>query len=279
MQSPFRPAQDSEPARWLEQRLRTFGRNVLSVVPSGFEVYARVFHPAWRVTLETRSPLRWAEVAAQNGRTPHREMQWPSIRGEEPPYDHSKLKKGDTWVEGPEEGNLPPEVAATLWPLLKQHTGTSERCFFAVWEGFGCLPRSVHDAPAFEIPGRKFHLFEASIEKIEETFCTNDADEATGMGVLVLANSSKKLSPAEIADAIKDMSPFPAHYQSANLWWSEDRAWCVATEIDFETTYVAGSEGAVDAILECDALEACWVEPMDGITYASDTVNPKPASY
>jgi len=33
-----------------------------------------------------------------------------------------------------------------------------------------------------------------------------------------------------------------------NLWWPEDQAWCVATEIDLVTTFVGGAQGLVDAI-------------------------------
>lgn len=44
--------------------------------------------------------------------------------------------------------------------------------------------------------------------------------------------------------------------QSANLWWPDDRAWCVATEIDFMTTYIAGTAEAIAAIVARADLEA-----------------------
>ena len=274
---PFKPAQNAEPARWLEERLVDFGKNVLSVVPRGFEAYARVFHPAYQVTHGTRTPLRWSDVAAQSGRTCHREMQWPNILGKEPEHDHRKL--GDTWIEGPEEGDLPVEVARVLWPILSQHTTTPERCFFAVWEGFGCFPESISEAPTFEIPARRFYLFRAPIEHIEKTFCTDNPDNTIVVTIVTRSGSSEKPTPAEIKDALKDLPTpkFPLHHQSANLWWPEDRAWCVATEIDFVTTYVAGSKEAIAAILSSEALEAYQVEPTDEITYLSDKINPRPA--
>ena len=265
---PFKPAQNAEPARWLEESLVDFARNVLSVVPRGFEAYARVFHPACQVTHDARTPLRWSDVAARSGRTCHRQMHWASLLGKEPEHNHAKIEAGDTWIEGPTEGDLPVELAQVLWPLLSQHTTTPERCFFAIWEGFGCLPKSVSDAPAFKIPARKFHLFEAPIRNIEETFCTKDPSEARGVGVLVLVDPSGTLSLAEIEEAKENMPPpeFPLFHQSANLWWPEDRAWCVATEIDFVTTYVAGSKEAVAAILSSRALEAYQAEPTDDIS-------------
>jgi hypothetical protein len=42
-------------------------------------------------------------------------------------------------------------------------------------------------------------------------------------------------------------SHFESH--SPNLWWPDDRAWCVATEIDHQSTYVGGPEGLVSELL------------------------------
>ncbi len=309
---PFTPAQSDEPARWLVERLTTFGADVLSIVPSGFEAYARVFHPASRVTYtsdggarsfsDVSEPLRWSEVAALTERRAHRAMQWPSIQGANPSlHDYTVLKAGDVVVEGPEEGSLPIEVARALWPVLEPHTKTREVCFFAVWEGFGCLPRTVSDAPAFEIPARKFHLFTGPLEAVEETFCTANIEDALSGGYMTLVDpdagepgveetaqvmsrdvfvaiSSDEPTPEEIEAALEHLlaSQKPM-YQSANLWWPEDRAWCVATEIDFNTTYIAGAQRLVDALLACEALEVYQVEPTDGVAYDGDTLNPAPS--
>lgn len=40
-----------------------------------------------------------------------------------------------------------------------------------------------------------------------------------------------------------------AIWQSANLWWPNDRAWFVATEIDLMSTYVGGTQAYIDAVL------------------------------
>ena len=65
-------------------------------------------------------------------------------------------------------------------------------------------------------------------------------------------------------------------FQTANLWWPDDRAWCVATEIDFMSTYVGGSRRCVQALVDHRGLEAMLVEPGDGITWASDLPEPVP---
>ena len=56
-------------------------------------------------------------------------------------------------------------------------------------------------------------------------------------------------------------------HQSPNVWWPDDRAWFVATEIDLAWTYVAGSAPAVDAVLADGGLEALPAGPTDHFTY------------
>ncbi len=61
-----------------------------------------------------------------------------------------------------------------------------------------------------------------------------------------------------------------------NLWWPDDRAWCVATELDMQSTYIGGSRACVDQLLGDDRLEVYEVQPSDGISWDADGVNPKP---
>jgi len=65
-------------------------------------------------------------------------------------------------------------------------------------------------------------------------------------------------------------------WQSPNIWWPDDRAWCIATEIDLMSTYVGGGRRCVDSLVNHPELEAAFVEPSDGITWADDRLNPPP---
>jgi hypothetical protein len=58
-----------------------------------------------------------------------------------------------------------------------------------------------------------------------------------------------------------------------NLWWPEDRAWCVASEIDFPYTYVGGPKALIADILAHPDLEALPATVEDGINATSDTIN------
>jgi hypothetical protein len=58
-----------------------------------------------------------------------------------------------------------------------------------------------------------------------------------------------------------------------NLWWPDDRSWCVASEIDLPCSYVGGSQEMIDGILADPAVEALPATLADGITYDSDKIN------
>ena len=200
-------------------------------------------------------------------------MQWPNLRGANPVLDdESVLEPGTVWVRGPEMGTLPLTTAQTLWPVLRRYTDTN-KTFFAMWEGFGFLPRTALDAPAFDLPERRFHLFTGALRDVEESFCADDPGSARAMSADVFVlTGSEELS--EEVEQPASVTLIPLH-QSANLWWPEDRAWCVATEIDFVSTYLAGSQKLIDAVL-ASGLEVLQVRPSDGISYSADTLNPAP---
>jgi hypothetical protein len=40
------------------------------------------------------------------------------------------------------------------------------------------------------------------------------------------------------------------------MWWPADRAWFVATEVDGFSSYVGGTQGAIDSVLASPELEA-----------------------
>jgi hypothetical protein len=58
-----------------------------------------------------------------------------------------------------------------------------------------------------------------------------------------------------------------------NLWWPEDRAWCVASEIDHSYSYVAGSAELINELLAHPDLEAVPARITDGILFNSDRIN------
>jgi hypothetical protein len=222
---------DVTAAAWIGRRLHPFAKDVGSVIPEGFDDYARVFHPAYRRGSD--GPVAWREIAAANGRTAHPEMQFGSIAGT---WGHSSPRP-DLWTETPRTGTLPRELAAALVGVLRPRTRTPDRCWFAVWEGWGGLVRP--DVPKFMLPQRGYLL-------------------ATGT----------------VRDALRTFTGHEAAYQSASLWWPDDHSWFVSTEVDFTYTYVGGAQDCIDAVIAHPQIEALHARLTDGITYDSDRVNP-----
>jgi hypothetical protein len=64
--------------------------------------------------------------------------------------------------------------------------------------------------------------------------------------------------------------------ESANLWWPDDHSWCIATEVDLNTTYIGCKAACGDEILARPEIEAFPIDPASGITFDSDRVNPQP---
>jgi hypothetical protein len=231
----YQSAPDASAASWIIARLRGFAESVVSFVPAGFEAYGRVFHPAWRHEPDT--PVLWREVAQANGRLAHRGMQWPSITGEH--LDGYRHPQPGIWDREPDEGSLPRELAPALVSVLSRHTGNPERCWFAVWEGWGCLAFDRAAVPAFEIPNRRLLLFVGPITAVGTSLCES-------------------------------------YFQSPSIWWPDDRAWCVETEVDAMSTYVGGTSECIAELGARNDLEAMTVEPSDGVMWASDQLNPPP---
>jgi hypothetical protein len=61
--------------------------------------------------------------------------------------------------------------------------------------------------------------------------------------------------------------------QSPNLFWPDDQAWCVAAEIDLDSTFVGGSVALIDDLLTDGRLEALPADLADPVSAWSDEVN------
>jgi hypothetical protein len=235
----LRPAINVQPADWLVTGLTTFAKSVHSLLPTGFAAYVRIFHPAWRDP-RGYGLVSWAEIAAVYGALPNPAMQLHALVGDLGVSSHETAVPG-VFARVPEVGSLPAEVRALLIGILSANTSTPDTCWFAIWEGWGALKPDIRSAPTFVLPNRKYHLVTGPIQAAGES--------AMGVG---------------------------AHNQSASLWWPADRAWCVATEIDLNTTYIGCDAACSEAILTKLGLEALAIDPNMGIDFRSDPLNPFP---
>jgi hypothetical protein len=232
----YRPVVDVRAAGWVVAGLRGFGESVLALVPACFSEYVRVFHPAYRRARSDRVAVAWAEIASANGMRMHAGAQLGSITGSER-YEWDG--QPGVFDQPPETGNLPRELRDPLAGVLARHTSTPGSCYFAVWDGWGWLPPDVRSAPTFSVPQRTYHLLAGPVEAVRD-----------------------------LADALGAPS-------SPNLWWPQDHAWCVATEVDLKTTYIGADRSCAQELIYLPEVEAATVSPDLGIDWLSDTLNPR----
>lgn len=251
--SPLLLQTDPSPADWVANGVGPFGSGVGSLIPGGYVAYARILHPA---VSSGGMPVRWDTVAAWSGRIVHPRAQFeavarprPSVPIEPAPFDLP-----------PPVGRLPEAILAGLCDVLATHTGTPGRCWFCIWDGYGWIAgstssdmlgsatpvppafdRATIEAPRVRLPEREYLLFEGPLHAVSE------------MGWWL---NGRLVSP-----------------QSPNLFWPDDRAWCVATEIDLDSTFIGGSVALIDAVLGDTRWEAWQAQRTDLVWASSDDIN------
>ena len=229
--------EDVSPGRWVEKGLSGFAR-LHSLLPPGFPAYARVFHPAYLDDAEEQ-PVRWSTVASWTGRTVHPLMQFPRVAGLS--EDINEIYRDPPWGRCPQFGSIPDTECRTLVDILHRFTTTPNRCFFGLWEGRGYIEDRLYPSDSrVKGCGRDYLLFRGPLD-----------------GVM----------------AFLHRRAFPFWGDSPNVWWPEDRAWCVATDIDLFDTYVGGSLEGLQAVLDHPDLEALPTSLDARLDVGGDTVN------
>ena len=284
---------DVERGQWIVERAGAWA-TVGGVAGAGFEAYARVLHPieATRVDLtrsdewgqhpiEEETTWTWATVAERNGRVMHPLVQWRRLTD-----DESLMSFPDGWgLSQSREGWLDPRLFAALTEHLAKATTVPDNMVIALWDGWGFDARfsfymssdsgegddsersraweeqarqeasaavsaeflaAVRRGPRLAYPGREFVLMQGSLTELADPAW----GERTGIGWM-------------------PYRPEP----TPQMFWPGDHAWVVASEIDWDSTIVAGSRQLIDDVLADPAFEAYDVGEDDLLTWDGDHVN------
>jgi hypothetical protein len=189
-------------------------------------------------------------------------MQWGAVRTN---------PDGRRWPgEHPKTGSLANAEIVALASNLRTTTSTPDDLYLAVWDGYGLWT-----------PGRRTHLSAVSpglrgrvvvaLRRLRHRSARQEPSVIDGLPLL-RTEAREYVVFAGSFDAVATMTQWPWR-QSPNLWWPADRAWCVATEIDFDSTVVGGSRGLVDQILASGRLEAWEVTTDDRLDSLGDVAN------
>ena len=161
----------------------------------------------------------------------------------------------------PGTGTLDSDGLQALADALMPFTSTTDKGWFAVWEGFGQLTGTAVEVSA----STDGHTMTSRPVAIAPPYVLSGPRvEAPYRRYLLLHG------PVNSAPALHAM----LGQQSPSVWWPQDRAWLVATEVDLDSTYVAGSDELVASLVTNDRLEALAIPIDAGITFDSDHVNP-----
>ncbi|XKH53788.1 hypothetical protein LG284_01740 [Citricoccus nitrophenolicus] len=240
-------------------------------------------------TLHAYGTTTWGHVAADRGTVFHAGAQWADLaRGkglEEAKENDSVCSTREARLEygPPEQGHLPSPAMATLAEVLLEHTETPQHLVLGLWPGRGWMDggsvmfgpgvleatggkaSSVQMPPAFGPRTTRIIRRGSGLLDVGDGFREYLllSDDGTRLRHPVWARAAHPLLPE--AEATEEQSP--------NLAWPRDRAWALASEIDVDSTLVAGSTELIRAICTHPGLEAAVVRPETDLTAFADTVN------
>lgn len=252
---------------WIEPELTGDVGTVGDCIPCRFESYVRILHP---VRTRTGEPATWADVASKTGRIVHPLVQWHRLVGARGPDE----LEGSLWDgTNPDRGDLHPEALDRLCAVLAVHTGEPAHCCFGLWTGWtwfgvsaGWKKEDEHGDKSGRAGKSGKPRLAFSAEAVNPPLLK--LPPAAGRDYLVLMGPLSAASQLRDPEGKHGLSP-----TSPNMIWPSDRAWFIASEIDFDSTLVGGSAKLMDAIVDNPAFEAWPVAPADSLTVNSDTIN------
>ncbi|MEJ7649117.1 MAG: hypothetical protein WKF57_08805 [Nakamurella sp.] len=247
---------------WLRARIdQVWGDpwTVHTMVPRGFDRYARIFHRT-RSAAEPRnvSPVPWHVVAESHGAAAHPLMSWEEIKVDHTgPVHQDPLPTADDF-DPPWFGTLEEDQLSAIAAHLIRHTTTPDQGVAAIWDGFGDL--FVHDygrswtvtggpapdpipglgeeefhGPRLRLPNREYVLFEAG------------AAEFLGRWVSLAPWSSSGT-------------------QSPSILWPEDRAWVLVCDTDWTSTIIGGPVELMAQLLTDPAVDGAIIPADSALT-------------
>ncbi|AIY01786.1 hypothetical protein ART_2187 [Arthrobacter sp. PAMC 25486] len=287
---------DASPGAWLKPLIDVQWHDMHAVVPRGFPAYVRIFHPTERdrpldtktwhghdltamVDMEQRQ-VGWSAVAQAFGKQMHALAQFHRLVGPET----AKLGPLDAagWrYSKPEVGNLAQGVLAKVAAHLCEHTTTPERGVTAIWEGWGGLTSSSGYVELSIADGGVQHHFGGGFE-------APNAEPGTGLLPAEVVNGEKLELPGRSYFLFNAGASFytdpawvdhvPWHHtrqwpQSPSILWPQDQKWVLVSEIDFDSTIVAGSWELISALAQDPDIEALVLREGADLTWDADVPN------
>ena len=237
------PERDTARAEWVRRNcsgpLFTLHRSI----PRGFERYARILHPWWRLAAATTeqelafrrggwvdpshlTPVRWQDQADKVGAQLTATSLWNDFASSDIP-DLDELDafvvNGNGGIMPPDEGELSRDIGEAIFTAVSAFSGEACECICAFWEGFGVV--SAIDAPVIDSMAQGEHrLFSANLAEVLKAWLSE------------LDPNSLAVTPQAI--------------------WPLSRDWFLAVPFEQTNSFFGGSTEFVGELLSSSALEA-----------------------
>lgn len=234
----------------------------------------------------------WQEAADAFGTVMHPLAQWQTlVRAGRKSDWGCRIGSDGREYQAPPEGEMTPGLLAVLAGHLTAHTSSPGQGVAGVWEGYGGLleaqesvlsigwtatsddphvptlmeARTMQGArrpgilPEAVAKGRRLSLFDRDHVLFE-------AAPARFTDVSWVLDAPWRDRPAEKLG-------FRPSAQHPNLLWPEDRAWVMVSEIDYDSTIIAGTRALIGRLCADPALEAFAIAEGSDLTWDGDRVN------
>jgi len=245
------------------------------------------------------APASWADAAAAFDTTMHALAQWQHLVRTPTDGDwHTRVSPDGREFTGPDEGRMPASLLTAIAQHLVAHTTTPDDGVVGVWEGWGGLlgghggngrgfieftegalpePSGWSSLKAnFENPFRRAKWHSGIL-----------SDEISKGARLELPDRSHVLfsaAPSAFADPDwilgvpwrdrpAEERGFAPEAEHPSLLWPADRAWTMVSEIDYDSTIVAGSPELVRALCTDPAIEALPIREGSSLYWDDDDIN------
>lgn len=241
----------------------------------------------------------WAEAAAVFGTELHGTAQWNRIvrRATDgwDPNDWQQVTGPDGRQYGaPEEGALDAEQLSATARHLAAATTTPDDTFIALWEGWGGILGFLGEAPSAaiaDIPAvddsepvtRYASLAERPPDDAHRPLEWRPgvlSDQISTGGRFTLPNRDHVLFRGRLGELSDPRWPSAVPWAeergrtlSPSLLWPADHAWVLVTEVDWDSTIVAGAPELVRALCTDPGLEARALREGADLTWDADEVN------
>jgi hypothetical protein len=147
---------------------------------------------------------------------------------------------------------LSAKILQSLSEVLGQHTTTPRCCFFGFWTGWTSINFRLASKDDRHLPSEKAADHSDRLLGIDERIGARfELPPQAGREYVLL--SGGLVSAVEVAESAEATGCPPT---SPNLIWPEDCSWFLASEIDFDSTLVGGSNALIAKIVDSRIIEA-----------------------